>query len=95
MDSFTHNHYTFYRHVGCWLIQGSWRVSDMHREMAQLLAEGISAAAMQIVSLESDRHGGYRYYRLQIDGSADEQVIVLAERLRQAWLAQKVQDDAR
>jgi hypothetical protein len=95
MDKFTHQHYTFYRREGCWLIQGAWHISDMHREMAMLLSEGIPADAMQIVSLEPDRHGGYHYYRLQIDGSSDGQVIALAERLRQAWLAQKVQDDAR
>jgi len=95
MDSFTHNHYTFYRREGCWLIQGAWHVSDMHREMAQLLTEGVPAAAMQIISLESDRQGGFRYYRIQIDAKADEQVKALAERLRQAWLAQKAIDDAR
>ena len=96
MDRFTHNLYDFslWEQRQCWEIEAAWNMSDMYREMGKLVEEGIPQEAMNVIAHEYDKRCGRKYYRLTIDLSADEQVQALAQRLRQAWLAQKAIEDA-
>lgn len=96
LNSFNHNVWLKYnRHEDRWELAFGIGIDDACREMASLIEDGIPESAIDLVSHDYDRCGGRRYYRVTIDLSADNEVRALAQRIYNAWLEQKRQDDER
>jgi hypothetical protein len=96
MDSFNHNvRYQFIRGEEDWHLSCGWDLSDIYREIESLIEDGIPGSAIKVVCRDYDRVGWQRYHRITIDLSADNEVRALQQRLYDAWLEQKRQDDAR
>lgn len=89
MEQFTHNkwhRFTRWEEYQYWRLDFSLTISDLYREMDALIQDGIPQDAIHIVHMQWERRG---YDCLTIDFSANEQVEALAERIHQAWMAQK------